>query len=153
MVLVITRRAEKRQPDQAEHVKGGEYGGGQYHRVENLAAMFVLKCAKEDGVFRKKSGEGEEAGDGNGAEEHAPRSDFNLGPESAHVPHVLLAAHSVNNAAGGKEEQCFEEGMGHQVKHASAESANTAAEEHVAELADGGIGQNFLNVGLHQTDG
>src|SRR5207248_795640 len=65
----------------------------------------------------------------------------------------LLAAHGMNDAARREKEQSFEEGVGHQVEDARGERANSAGEEHVAKLADSGIGKHALDIGLHQTDG
>src|SRR2546430_17299856 len=39
------------------------------------------------------------------------------------------------------------------MEDACAESADAAAEEHIAELGDGGVGENFFDVGLHEADG
>jgi hypothetical protein len=36
--------------------------------------------------------------------------------QAAHLAHVLFAAQAVDDGACGKEEQCFEEGVGHQVE-------------------------------------
>src|SRR2546430_11565302 len=77
---------------------------------------------------------------------------LDLPAEPTHFGHFLFAAHCVNDAAGGKEEQGLEECMRHQVKDARRECADAAGEKHVAELADGGIGQNFLDVRLHEAD-
>src|SRR5215831_12182019 len=59
----------------------------------------------------------------------------------------------MDDGAGGQEQQRFEKGMRHQVKDPGAKSADSASQEHVAELADGGVGQDALDVGLHQADG
>ncbi len=69
------------------------------------------------------------------------------------MAHVLFAAHGVNDGACGQEEQSFEEGVSHQMENACAECADSACEKHVTELTDGGIGENFLDVGLNQADG
>ena len=93
------------------------------------------------------------AGDGQRGSQHRGVGPGDALAQAAHVAHVLFAAHGVHHAAGAEEEQRLEKGVGHQVKDARAERAHAAAQEHVAELADGGIGQNLLDVGLHQGDG
>ena len=40
--------------------------------------------------------------------------------EPAHLPHVLLAAHGVDDAAGAEEEQRLEEGVRHEVEDGRA---------------------------------
>jgi hypothetical protein len=69
------------------------------------------------------------------------------------VRHFLVTAHGVNHAARRKEQQAFEERVRHQVEHAGSVGADAEAQEHVAQLRDGGVGENFFDVRLHQADG
>ena len=69
------------------------------------------------------------------------------------MAHVLLTAHGVNDAASREEEKGFEEGVSHQMEDTRTECADAAAEEHIAELRDGGVSENFFDVGLHEADG
>ena len=73
--------------------------------------------------------------------------------EAAHPAHVLLAAQGVDDAAGGQEEQALEEGVGHQVEQARGVGPDAAADEHVADLGDGRIGQDALDVVLDEGHG
>ena len=59
----------------------------------------------------------------------------------------------MNHRTGGEEEQRFEEGVGHQVEDGRRISRDSARHEHVAELRDGGVGQDTLDISLHHTDG
>ena len=51
-----------------------------------------------------------------------------------------------------EEEQALEEGVSHQVEDASRERSYAARHEHVAKLRDGGVGENFLDIGLRDSD-
>ena len=61
------------------------------------------------------------------------------------------------NAAGVTfeclEKAGFEESMGEDVENAGGKGADAAGQEHVAELADGRVGEHSLDVGLNETDG
>ena len=56
--------------------------------------------------------------------------------------------HGVDHGAGAQEEHRLEEGMGDQVEHARHRGPATHGQHHVAELADGAVGQTFLEVHL-----
>ena len=53
-----------------------------------------------------------------------------------------------NDRAGTHEEQRFEEGVGDEVEHADGDAAEAQAGHHVAELRNGGIGEDALDVVL-----
>src|SRR5580704_919615 len=95
-----------------------------------------LKRAEQDGVLAKESGERRNAGDGQRGDEHGPVGVFDFFAQTAHLAHVLLAAHGVNDAASSKEEKRFEEGVSHQMEDPRRKRAYAAGQEHVAQLAD-----------------
>ncbi len=59
----------------------------------------------------------------------------------------------MNHAARREKEQRLEERVRHQVKNAGGERANATREKHVAQLADGRVCENLLDIRLHQADG
>ena len=68
-------------------------------------------------------------------------------------PDVQLAAHGVHHAARSEEQEALEKGMGHEMEDARRISPHAYGHEHETELADGGIGENFLDVVLGKADG
>jgi hypothetical protein len=56
----------------------------------------------------------------------------------------------MDNRSGGEEEQCFEEGMGHEVEDAGRVRADAAGQKHVAELRDSGVGEDALDIVLDE---
>ncbi len=73
--------------------------------------------------------------------------------EAPHLPHVLLAAHGVDDRARPEEEEGLEEGVGHDVEDGRRVGAQARGQEHVAELRDRRVGEHLLDVGLGETDG
>src|ERR1051326_5677560 len=61
--------------------------------------------------------------------------------------------HAGNYRTGAEEQQRLEEGVRDDVKDCSDKRADAARQEHVTELRDGRISQNFLDVVLRETDG
>ena len=59
----------------------------------------------------------------------------------------------VNHAAGAEEQQRFEERVRHQVQDAGRKCAGAEAQEHVAQLRNGRVGEDLLNVVLREADG
>ena len=145
--------ADEGQVPEAEHVEAGEQRSDQADEVEHFAESAVLEGFVENGVFGEESGEGPDAGDGDDARGHGPESDGQFLAQAAHLAHVLLAAEAVDDGARGEEEQGLEEGVGHQVEDGGRVGRYAAAEEHVSELRDGGVGEDALDVGLDEGDG
>ena len=85
--------------------------------------------------------------------DHHPEGDRDLLPERAIVTHVLFVVHGVDHAARAEEQQRLEEGVGEQMEHRRAVSADARGEEHVAELRAGRISDHPLDVVLGAADG
>ena len=77
----------------------------------------------------------------------------NLAREAAHLAHVLLVMHRDDDRAGAKEQQRLEEGVGEEMEDAERIAADAERDEHVAELRAGRIGDDALDVVLHEADG
>ena len=58
----------------------------------------------------------------------------------------------VDHAAGTEKEQRLEESVRHQVEDARCECPNTEGKKHIAELADGGVGEHAFDIVLHQSN-
>ena len=74
-------------------------------------------------------------------------------PQPAHLAHVLLVGDGVDDRAGAEEEQRLEEGVREEVEDRHRIGADAERHEHVAELRAGRIGDDALDVVLHQADG
>ncbi len=66
---------------------------------------------------------------------------------------ILFAVQAVNYRARAQEQQRLEERVRHQVEDAGGKRAHADAQKHVAELRDGGVREDFLDIDLRQTDG
>ena len=60
--------------------------------------------------------------------------------------------HGVDDAAGAEEEEGLEPSVGEDMEEACRKPRGAEAEEHVAQLGDGGVGQHLLDIALHQAD-
>src|SRR3990172_1950733 len=69
------------------------------------------------------------------------------------VSPVFGMLHGVDDASRAQEQTGLEESVGHEMKDTGSESAYPAGKKHVAKLRHGGVGENSLDVVLHQTDG
>ena len=146
------RFAVERQVHHAPHVEGRHGGGGETHRPENGGAFMRTVRLPENLVLGEEAREAGNARDGHAADPHGAEGDRDLVLEPAHAPHVLLAAHGVDYGTGTEEEERLEEGVGHEVEDRDPVGADAESQEHVAELADGGVGEDALDIGLHQRD-
>ena len=72
--------------------------------------------------------------------------------EAAHAANVLLLVAAVNHRARAEEEQRLEECVRDQVEHADGDAAQAEAGHHVAELRNGGVGEDALDVVLRDGD-
>ncbi len=93
------------------------------------------------------------ARDGKRRAQQRDRRDLHVLEQAAHLPQILFAVQAVNHRARAQEEQRFEERVRHQMKDAGRKRAHADAQKHVAELRNGGVRENFLDVDLRQADG
>ena len=155
-VFVEAFGAEEGFEPEAEHIEGGETGGDEADEPEEFAEAGVGLAGEglvEDLVFGEEAGERPDAGDGEDAGGHGPEGDWDATAEASHDAHVLFSAQCMDHAAGCEEEERLEEGVGHEVEDAGPVGGDAAAEEHVAELGDGGVGEDALDVVLDDAEG
>src|SRR5262249_11528996 len=87
------------------------------------------------------------------ADHHHPKGDWQLLAQPTHRAHVLLVTHRRDDRASTEEQKGLEEGVGEEVENPKAIGAGAQADEHVAELRAGRIGDDLLDVVLNQANG
>src|SRR5258708_7080772 len=134
----------------AEDIERG-HAGGQDAEPEDPGMVMIR--TRENLVLAEESGSSGYARDRDTGKEERPGRYRNLLAQASHVAQILFAAQSVDHASGSEEEQRFEKGVRHQVEDASREHAGAHADEHIAELRNRRVGENFLDVELREADG
>ena len=139
--------------DLAGHVEGREQRSECAH-VERELRDGPVVGGVEDGVLRPEAGEEEgEAAEGEHADGVDREGDGHVLAQAAHTANVLLTGTAVDDGACAEEEQGLEEGVGDEVEHADGWAADSETHHHVAELGDGGVGEDALDVPLGDGDG
>ena len=142
--------AEEHHEHQAETVDGGEQGA-EHAACPQQRAMLRMRQRRQQNRILAVETRGERQCDQRGTADHeAPEGHWQVPAHRPHPEDVLLMVQAENDGARRQEQQGLEEGMGHQVEDGGGPGAHPQRQEHVANLADGGIGQNALDVALGQ---
>ena len=127
--------------DQPEQLRGSD-------RVEEA----LLETGKQDLVLGEETGQWGDSCDGQCPDQEGEVGERQLVPQSSHLAHVLLVMHGMDDRTGSEEQQGLEKRMGDQVEQCCRKCTHSHRKEHVAQLADGGVGQNLLDVVLGEGD-
>ena len=136
---------------QPAHIESGESGPDEGADAQDIARGAPLVERDLDnlvlGEIAGRPGESDDreitAGEGGEGDGHDA-------PQPAVPPHVDLVIHAVHDRAGAEEHVGLEETVRDQVQDRDriAGRADAGRQEHIADLADGGVGQDLLDVVL-----
>ena len=145
MVGVIASCFSKEDDEEkAAHIEGGEEGDEAGDDEEDDV---VIAGSLEDLFLGPEAGGDEgEAAEGGGTDQEGDGGDGHFFPEAAHFPDVLLVVAGVDDGTGAEEEEGLEPGVGEEVEHAGFAREEADGHDHVAELGEGGVGENFFDV-------
>ena len=141
--------AEERHEHQPGHVERGEPGGDRGEQPERPALPAGRGERRlDDGVLGEVAGQRREADQGEVTQPERDERDRHDAGEAAVVAHVDVVVHGVHDRARPEEQARLEEAVGQQVGDAERVAVRTEPhrEEHVADLADRGVGQHLLDV-------
>ena len=97
-LMTHSRAAVKSQKHEPEHVERSHQRRDEADEPEQtIRPAFGRPCLPENFVFGEKSCERRNAGNREGRNEHRPMRNGNALVQIAHVTHVLLTAHGVND--------------------------------------------------------
>ena len=142
--------AHESHPESAPHVERG-HAGSDY--ADPVHPRRVTVSRAENGVLAEVAGGAREAGDRKRRAHQRPHRPRRVFPQTAHMPHVLLAVAGMDYAARAEEQQRLEERMRHDVPDAGGERAHANTEEHVSKLRDRRVSVDLLDIGLQEADG
>src|ERR1700733_1365362 len=136
LVLVKARLTKECKEYQTEHVERRQSCGDDAEAPQQTVRVRAGVGSLEDRVLAAEPGKSRNAANCKSGNEHRPKGSRDFLSQAAHLHHVLPAAHGMDHAARGEEQQAFEKRVGHQMEYASAVGAYAASQEHVAELRD-----------------
>ena len=154
-------RTEEGHEDETPGIERREGDRDRRHQeaVDRRGTMRAAGIGRlDDRVLRDEAGEADirmrnaDARQRQRADRHHPEGEGNVLPQAAHVAHVLLVMHRMDDRARAEEQQRLEEGVREQVEDAEAVAADAERDEHVAKLRTGRIGDDALDVVLHEAD-
>ena len=123
----------ERLPHQPVHVERGQQRGSQAQDVEDhSAAPGRPERRVQYGILAEEARQERKARDGVGADRHHHPGALDLVLQPAHLPHVLLAQHRMDDRARPQEQEGFEAGVRGNVEHAGGEITHAAGKEHIA---------------------
>ena len=153
-VMTPARLPLEGQKVEAPGIEGGhEHGDQRAQEAVGRTRPVRGESGLDDGVLGVEAGGEREPGQREGADGHHGGRERDMAAQAAHVADVLLVVHRVDDGAGAEEQERLEEGVREEVEDAGRVGADAEADEHIAELRAGRIGDNALDVVLHETDG
>src|SRR3989339_1346860 len=113
---------------------------------------------RQDQFLAEESGEGEDPGQGQGGDGDADHGDEQLAPPLGCHGKEIVGAVMVDKDAGTQEQKGLEGGVGSQVvvageQGAGGQGGGSQPHGHEAQLANGGIGPDLLDIRGHQGNG
>src|SRR3954453_11477110 len=117
-----------------EHIKSGQAGGDKAHEPEYVIS--VAESLPQNEILGEESGGKWRSGNRQRGNDVGPIRYRHVRLEATHFTHVLLAAQSMDDAAGAEKQTGFEKRMGKDMKESGAECSYTYGEKHVAQLTD-----------------
>ena len=156
MNVLIARPAGEGHEPHARHIERCQAHGDQGHKEQQpVLRMNAGKAERlgQDGVLAVPTAEERDAGNRQHANQHGDGSDLHPGIQAAHFRHLLLVMAAMNDAAGAEEEQRLEESVRDEMEQPCHPAADAKRQHHVAELADGRVGQHLLDVGHDDGNG
>lgn len=146
---MLVFRTEKGDEQQPEAVDTGQQrpersGGPEPHAVFRL----VGRC--ENFVLAEIARGERQSGERGAADNETPECDRQPFSEPAHAEDIVFVMITVDNCPSGEEQKCLEISMGGQMKDGRGKRGYAQRQEHVSNLADGGVRQNPLDIALSQ---
>ena len=106
----------------------------------------------DDGLLGEKAGEARHSDQRQRADGECGRGHRHAPPEAAHLPDVLPVMHRQDHRPRRQEQQRLEERVREQMENAGRIGRSAERHGHVAELGQGRIGDDLLDVVGHQAD-
>ena len=139
-------RAGEHDQDQAEHVESSQHC---YEQGESKQPVVLpVERQSEDGILAEEATERPNPCQCQRAGDEGPKSDRHPFSQPTHFPNILLVMQRDDDRARAQEQQRFKEGMCAKMKHCLSRTVKADAHDHVAELGDGRVRQNALDVVL-----
>ena len=146
---VISQSAgDVRGGDSDGHQADGQHEPGGPGRDRTIVARRFLG-RPEHSFLGEEAGERRQARQRGEADGHRGEGDRHRLAQPAHVRHQVCPD-DVDHRAGGEEEQGLEGGVGQEVVGRRGRGTDREGGQHVGQLADGGVGQNSLDVVLRE---
>ena len=151
----IRRGAGEGQHHRPRHIHSGDKRGRETRdpHQHRAAALRPFEGSLENQVLTEEARKRRHTGQRQPAHCEPSRSPAHRAGQPAESAHVDDPAHGMHHTARGQEEQRFEERMRREVEHAGGHHHDAHGQEHVAQLADGRIGEDPLKVPFNQGHG